>query len=84
MKSDYYWVMDGDLAVLREKGKYPYPDVIYNRESLLYTIENVKKNRASYVTEDAYYSDLSKYLQGLGMLDSVNLKNQIPKPLAPC
>ena len=67
MMQDTQYAMQGDAVIIRRWG---WPDVILDKENLLVSIQNIKNNRASFATEEAYQKQLSLYRGALDFLEN--------------
>lgn len=59
----YYWTTNSDgLAVLHEDLQEP---ITYTKDSIEFSISNIKKGRSAYATYEAYESHLNMMQEGL-------------------
>lgn len=69
-----FWAIENDLAACHSTSNRNGP-IHYNLESIELTIENIKKNRSSYATEEYYIKELKYFERGrILLLNHINSK----------
>ena len=68
---DYTWMVEGGVAVLTKRMAWSHEQPVrYNEESLVDVIANVKRQRDTYNTDQAYVAAIEMYEEGLMILQT--------------
>lgn len=66
----YQWRIEDGLAVLYQHGQTPWK---YQLSSLQNTLQNVKSNRNSYATQDAWERQVCMFEAGIALMENHKL-----------
>ena len=71
----WYWKKDGDIAVLNEEfGQLVFR---YNEESIRLALENVRKFKQDYKTEEAWQKQVDKFSEGVALFNKGRAVNEV-------